>query len=548
MTAPVLSVNDLRVGIHGREIVHGVSFDVLDGGCRGVVGESGSGKSLTVLSATGLLDVGGARVGGSSVLRAADGSTTEVVGASARTLRSVLGRRVGFVFQDPGTSLNPLLSLERQLTEGPENHLGMTRRAARSHALELLEAVGVPDPEHRLRSYPHQLSGGQRQRVMIAVALACNPDLLIADEPTTALDVTTQAQVIDLVRSMQAERGMAVVWVSHDLGVIGQVADDVTVLRHGEAVEQAPTTELFDRPRHDYTRLLLDSRPVLGSPRAAPDHEADPAPLVRVDDLHVTFRQRAETGTRKVLAVRGVSFDIAAGTTLGVVGESGSGKSTIAGVLTRQVRPDTGQVTMGGEDVLAARGPVGRDLRRRIAMVFQDPYAALNPRATVARSVSEPLRVHGLATDAAQRGRRVRELLELVELPPDFADRYPHQLSGGQRQRVCIARALACDPELLILDESTASLDVSIQARVLDLLVRLQEELHLTYLFIAHDLAVVERISHDVLVMHRGQSVEHRPAPELFREPQQDYTRSLLAAVPPLRPRAALPAGAALDR
>ncbi|GAA1478488.1 ABC transporter ATP-binding protein [Nocardioides aestuarii] len=533
---PVLAVDDLRVAIHGREIVHGVSFEVPDGGCLGVVGESGSGKSLTVLSATGLLDVPGAHVSGSSVLATPDEGPTEVVGASARTLRSVLGRRVGFVFQDPGTSLNPLLTLERQLTEGPEAHLGMTRRASRRHALDLLEAVGVPDPEDRLHAYPHQLSGGQRQRVMIAVALACNPDLLIADEPTTALDVTTQAQVIDLVRSMQADRGMAVVWISHDLGVIGQVADEVTVLRQGEAVEQAPVLDVFDRPQHDYTRLLLGSRPVLGSPRPAP--EAPPEPLLSVDDLHVTFTQRAETGTRRILAVRGVSFDVAAGTTLGIVGESGSGKSTVAGVLTRQVAPDRGSVSLDGTDVLAASGAAGRELKRRIAMVFQDPYAALNPRSTVARSVSEPLRVHKIA-EGSERDRRVRELLELVELPADFVERYPHQLSGGQRQRVCIARALACDPSVLILDESTASLDVSIQARILDLLLRLQEDLGLTYLFIAHDLAVVERISHDVLVMHRGRAVEHRPAADLFEDPQDDYTRTLLEAVPPLRPRAA---------
>ncbi|UYM06672.1 dipeptide ABC transporter ATP-binding protein [Solicola gregarius] len=539
MTAPLLSVNDLRVGIHGREIVHGVSFDVRDGGCLGVVGESGSGKSLTVLSATGLLDVTGALVSGSSQLRDSEGvaTATEVVGASARTLRSVLGRRVGFVFQDPGTSLNPLLTLERQLTEGPEFHLGMTRRAARRHALELLESVGVSDPDDRLHAYPHQLSGGQRQRVMIAIALACNPDLLIADEPTTALDVTTQAQVVELVRSMQAERGMAVVWISHDLGLIGQVADEVTVLHNGVAVEQANTRTLFDEPQDEYTQLLLDARPVLGTPRKQPEPAAEP--LLRVEDLHVTYTQRAATGTRRILAVRGVSFEVDRGTTLGIVGESGSGKSTVAGVLTRQVDADKGSVSLADRDVLAANGREARTLKRRISMVFQDPFAALNPRATVARSISEPVRVHRLAEGSA-RDERVRELLDLVELPADFAARYPHQLSGGQRQRVCIARALACDPELMILDESTASLDVSIQARVLDLLLRLQSDLGLTYVFIAHDLAVVERMSNDVLVMHRGRAVEHRPAAELFASPQADYTRTLLAAIPPTRPRAAL--------
>jgi peptide/nickel transport system ATP-binding protein len=539
----LLSVADLRVSIHGREIVHGVGFEVRDGGCLGIVGESGSGKSLTVLSATGLLDVPGARVSGSSLLAGPDGAPTELVGASRGVLRQVLGRRIGFVFQDPGTSLNPLLTLERQLTEGPERHLRMTRRQARTHALGLLEAVGIPDPERSLGAYPHQFSGGQRQRVMIAVALGCSPDLLVADEPTTALDVTTQAQVIELVRSMQEERGMAVVWISHDLGVIGQVADEVTVLRVGDAVESGPVGQLFDRPRHDYTRLLLDSRPVLGTARTPPDPV--PEPLVDVHDLDVTFTSRTRTGTRRVHAVQEVSFSIGRGTTLGIVGESGSGKSTVANVLTGQVTPQRGSVTLDGTDVLAARG-VARALRRRIAMVFQDPFAALNPRATVRRSVSEPLRVHGLATGATARDARVVELLELVELPGDFAERYPHELSGGQRQRVCIARALACEPELLILDESTASLDVSIQARVLDLLLRLQAELDLTYLFIAHDLAVVERLSHDVLVMQRGAVVEHRPAGDILHNPREDYTRALIAAVPPLRPRTA--AGPMLGR
>jgi len=536
MTGPLLTVSDLRVAIHGHQIVHGVDLAVPDGGCLGIVGESGSGKSLSVLSATGLLDVPGARITGSSILHTEDGPL-ELVGAPRSVLRRVLGRRVGFVFQDPGTSLNPLLNLERQLTEGPETHLGLTRRAARSRALELLDAVGIPDPEQRLESFPHQLSGGQRQRVMIAVALACDPQLLVADEPTTALDVTTQAQVIDLVRQMQAERGMSVVWISHDLGVIGQVADEVTVLREGEVVEQAPVLQVFDEPRADYTRMLLDARPVLGSPRTVPDPR--PEPLLDVHDLDVTFTARSRAGTRRVHAVRGVSFDVARGTTLGIVGESGSGKSTIASVITGQVAAQRGTVHLAGTDVLHARRGARRELRRRIAMVFQDPFSALNPRATVDRAISEPLRVHGLARDATAREARVAELLEQVELPAAFARRYPHELSGGQRQRVCIARALACDPELMILDESTASLDVSIQARVLELLLRLQEELGLTYLFIAHDLAVVERISHEVLVLQSGKVVEHRPAADLLHDPRADYTRRLIAAVPPLRPRAA---------
>ncbi len=533
MSTPLLRVRDLTVAAHGDPIVRGISFDVEDGQCLGIVGESGSGKSLTVLSATGLLEAPGLTIGGSSVLTDTTGAT-EIIGASRATLRGVHGPRVGFVFQDPGTSLNPLLDLERQLTEGPETHLGMTRRAARRHALELLEAVGIPDPEQRLRAFPHQLSGGQRQRVMIAIALACSPSLLVADEPTTALDVTTQAQILDLVRGMQDERGMAVVWISHDLGVVGQVADDVTVLLDGTAVEQRPVQEIFASPRADYTRTLLAARPTLGDPRPAP--AADAEPVLRVADLDVSFAVRTRTGTRRIRAVRNVGFTVPRGHTLGIVGESGSGKSTIANVLTGQVRADAGTVRLHDADLLATRGADRRDLRRRVAMVFQDPFAALNPRATVERSVSEPLRVHGLAT-GPERTRRVADLLGQVELPADFAARYPHELSGGQRQRVCIARALACEPDVLILDESTASLDVSIQARVVDLLLRLQEELGLTYVFIAHDLAVVEQISHEVLVMRRGETVEQGPARAVLSDPSHPYTRELLAAIPPAEPR-----------
>ena len=531
---PVLSVQDLRVTIGATELVHGVSFDVHDGQTVGIVGESGSGKSLSVLSATRLLDLPHQRVTGRSLLRGDD-----LVTAPKAKLRRVHGPEVGFVFQDPSTSLNPLLTLERQLTEGPETHLRLSHRAARTRAIELLEAVGLPDPERRLQAYPHQLSGGQRQRVMIAIALACDPSLLIADEPTTALDVTTQAQIIDLVREMQRERGMAVVWISHDLGVIGQVATDVTVLYRGDAVEQRPVLDLFDRPEHDYTKRLLASRPSLSSPPPEPA-PADAAPVLEVSDLNVRFPVKSKTGTTWVHAVRDVSFTIARGTTLGLVGESGSGKSTIAGALTGQVSPESGSVSLAGSNVLAARGGELRGIRRRLAMVFQDPFSALNPRTTVSEAISEPLIVHGLRDGKHARAARVAELLEQVNLPAEFASRYPHEMSGGQRQRVCIARALACEPDVLILDESTASLDVSIQADVMALLKRLQRELGLAYLFIAHDLAVVHEMSHEVMVMRRGEIVEAGPSETLYGAPQHEYTRSLLAAIPPARPAAAL--------
>ena len=514
MTAPVLSVADLTVRIGRGEIVHGVSFDVAREQTLGIVGESGSGKSMTVLAATGLLDAPGAVVGGTSTLTGESGSApTQLVGASDRVLRRVHGARIGFVFQDPGTSLNPLLTLGRQITESLEAHRKTTRREATSRALELLEAVGLPDAQDRLDAYPHQLSGGQRQRVMIAIALACDPELLIADEPTTALDVTTQAQIIDLVRDLQRDFGTAVVWISHDLGVIGQVADDVTVLQDGNAVEQAPVLDIFDHPQQSYTRQLLDSRPLIGV--TGPDPVPDAVPLLVVDHLNVTFD--------KVHAVQDVSFEIRHGTTLGLVGESGSGKSTVAAALTGLVKPDSGTAVLAGTDVS------DKSMRRRISLVLQDPFSSLNPRMRIGSAIAEPLR--------GQRDR-VPELLELVGLPTEFASRYPHELSGGQRQRVSIARALAVDPELLILDESTASLDVSVQARVLDLLTDLQRDLGLTYLFIAHDLAVVQRMCHDVLVMRAGKTVEYGPAERLFADPGQEYTRELLAAIPPAQPKA----------
>lgn len=534
----VLRVRDLGVTIGPTTIVHDVGFDVYDGQTVGIVGESGSGKSMTVLAATGLIDSPGALVTGSSLLGGGAVGPVELVGARPRTLREVHGSRIGFIFQDPATSLNPLLTLERQLTEGPQVHQRLTRRQARTRAIGLLEAVGIPTPENRLAAYPHQLSGGQRQRVMIAVALACDPDLLIADEPTTALDVTTQAQIIELVRGLQEDRGMAVVWISHDLGVIGQVADDVTVLYQGAAVEQRPIIDVFDNPVHEYTRTLLAARPILGKSQP-PAVAARAEILLDAKNLDVRFPISTPAGKSIVHAVKDVSLTIHRGRTLGLVGESGSGKSTIANVLTGLVEPTSGTAMLGPTNIFTARGAELKELRRRISMVFQDPFSALNPRVSVAGSIEEPLRVHNLTPAGPARRGRIEELLDLVKLPTAFADRFPHELSGGQRQRVCIARALALEPELMILDESTASLDVSIQAQVLGLLKQLQQELDLTYLFIAHDLAIVEEMSHDVAVMSAGEVVEGGPAAQLYAAPQHEYTRTLLAAIPPARPRAA---------
>lgn len=415
MSDPVLDVTDLHVRIGRTDIVRGVSLGVQREQILGIVGESGSGKSMTVLAATGLLDAPGSVVTGSSVL-AGEGDSIELVGASPRTLRGVHGGRIGFVFQDPGTSLNPLLTLERQITESLEAHRHPTRREASARALRLLEAVGLPDPDTRLRSYPHQLSGGQRQRVMIAIALACDPELLIADEPTTSLDVTTQAQIIDLVRNLQRDFGTAVVWISHDLGVIGQVADDVTVLHDGEVVERAPVLDVFDHPQQPYTRRLLEARPLIGSSGPAPVAD-DAAILLEVAGLDVRFPVTTPVGRSTVHAVKDLSFRIRRGTTLGLVGESGSGKSTVAAALTGLVRPDAGRVTLDGVDVLAVRGRAEKALRRRIGLVLQDPFASLNPRMPVGVSVGEPIAVHGLASEKADRRARIAELLDLVGLP-----------------------------------------------------------------------------------------------------------------------------------
>lgn len=534
----VLSVKDLKVSIGRREIVHGLDFSVEPGGTLGIVGESGSGKSMTVLAATGLLDAPASHVAGVSVLQDADLGAVHLVGTSPKALRRVHGNSIGFVFQDPSTSLNPLLTLERQITESLEAHRNLSHRAARTRALELLEAVGIPNAEGRLSAYPHQLSGGQRQRVMIAIALACDPALLIADEPTTALDVTTQAQILELVRELQHDRGTAVVWISHDLGVIGQVADEVLVLKSGHSVEQRGVVDLMDDPQHAYTRQLLDARPRLG--RTAPDPQnRDAETVLTVQDLDVKFPVSTPTGRSVVHAVNGVSFEVRRGHTLGIVGESGSGKSTIANVLTGLLKPESGRAHLYDQDVLSTRGRKGAELRRRIAMVFQDPFSSLDPRMRVGESIAEPLRVHDLPREG-KRGARIDQLLELVDLPTHFASRYPHELSGGQRQRISIARALALEPDVIILDESTASLDVSIQARVLELLRRLQAELGLTYVFIAHDLAIVQEMSHHVLVMQNGLAVEYGPATQIFDSPQSDYTRQLLDAIPPERPRAAV--------
>ena len=535
---PLLEVQGLRTWFHTDEgvakAVDGVTYTVAKGETLGVVGESGCGKSVTALSVMQLVPQPAGRFEGGKILFRGQ----NLLDRSPEEMREIRGNEIAMIFQEPMSALNPVYTVGNQIMETVMLHQGLDRDAARVHAIEMLTKVGIPSPEKRVDEYPHQLSGGMRQRVMIAIAMACDPALLIADEPTTALDVTTQAQIIDLVRDLQHDFGTAVVWISHDLGVIGQVADDVTVLRDGRTVDQAPILTLFDSPRDDYTRDLLAARPVLDA--QGPPEVTGTDELLTVEGLDVRFTVSTPVGRSTVHAVRDVSFTVRRGATLGLVGESGSGKSTVAAALTGLALPDGGTATLDGTDVFGAKGSAARALRRRIGLVFQDPFSSLNPRARVATSIAEPLSVHDLVDGKPARTARVAELLELVGLPTEFAQRYPHELSGGQRQRVSIARALAAEPELLILDEATASLDVSVQARVLELLARLQRELGLSYLFIGHDLAVIRQVSHDVLVMRDGAAVEYRPAAELFAAPEEQYTRELLAAVPPVTPRAAV--------
>ncbi|UVF20918.1 ABC transporter ATP-binding protein [Microvirga terrae] len=569
----LLSVRSLSVefgtGSGAFKAVRDVSFDVQPGRTLAVVGESGSGKSVTSLAIMRLTDYTGGRITGGQVLFRPDrGEAIDLVKASDGRLREIRGNDIAMIFQEPMTSLNPVFTIGNQISETLVLHQGLNGRDARLRAKELLQKVRLPDADKLLDRYPHQLSGGMRQRVMIAMALACNPKLLIADEPTTALDVTIQAQILNIIRDLQQEMGTAVIFITHDMGVVAEMADDVVVMWKGEKVEQAPVRDVFAAPQHPYTRALLSAVPRLGSltgqplPKRTPvmvmdggvakavgeTHEQNTAdytkPILQVDklttrfDVGKTFFGRV---THRVHAVEEVSFDIYPGETLALVGESGSGKSTIGRTLQQLVEPTGGTVRFDGRDMAAMSQGERRRLRQEIQYIFQDPFASLDPRHTVGYSIAEPIIVHGLINDRKERERRVHELLEQVGLQPQHAKRYPHEFSGGQRQRVCIARALASNPKLVIADESVSALDVSIQAQIVNLLMELQERKRLSYLFITHDMAVVEKISHRVAVMYLGQIVELGSRQAIFENPQHSYTRKLLSAVPiadPQRERA----------
>ncbi|GAB3633816.1 ABC transporter ATP-binding protein [Microbacterium shaanxiense] len=535
-----LRIDALTVAYGGRTVVDGVSITVGAGEVVGIIGESGSGKSTIAMAALGLLPA-------AADLRAdtLEIAGESIAGADERRLCDLRGRVAAMVFQEPMTALNPTMRIGAQIGEVLEIHRLADRRAARLRARELLELVRIPDPDLRMRQYPHQLSGGQRQRVLIAMAIASNPSLLVADEPTTALDVTVQAQILTLLLELRERLGIGILLISHDLAMAGSVCDRIAVMRHGRIVDQGIPSSVLQSPRDPYTAALLACAP---GPETPPrirlsvvdrveDHPSSPltgpidhvesaagTPFVRFVDVTKRFRVRGG----EVQALRGVDFDVRRGETFGVVGESGSGKSTLAQIATRMERPTSGRVEFDGVPLASMRGQALRAHRRRVQIVFQDPNDTLDPRQPVGSSIAEPLRAAGTATAATRA--RVAECLELVGLDQDAVSRRPHEFSGGQRQRIAIARAITTAPELILLDEPTSALDVSVQAQILNLLVDLQRSLGMTYLFISHDLAVVRHLSHRVAVMKEGQVVELNDAEQIFAHPVQDYTRRLLSA------------------
>ncbi|HYN62206.1 MAG TPA: ABC transporter ATP-binding protein [Rubrivivax sp.] len=528
--APVLEIANLSIGLpQGSDrpnAVSHVSLSVAPGEIVCLVGESGSGKSVIAFATMGLLPKNlPVREGSRIALQGED-----LVKVPESRLRELRCTRMGMIFQEPMTALNPVMRCGAQIDEVLAEHTPLPAAERKARIIAMIEQVHLPDPARMVESFPHQLSGGQRQRIMIAMALILEPVLLIADEPTTALDVTTQAQTLKLIKELQTERGTGVLFITHDFGVVAEIADRVAVLKHGELVEIGPTEQLLKHPQHAYTRMLIRSVPGHEPParmRPAPLHE----PVVlSAHKLFKTYGHRGLFGGHTVAAVRDVAFEIRRGETLGIVGESGSGKSTVARCVARLIDPSEGRIMLAGTDIAAMPAGQLRGLRRKIQIIFQDPYRSLNPRRTVGQSIVEgPMNYGASAPEAWARARR---LMELVRLDPDSLDRYPHQFSGGQRQRICIARALAMEPELLIADEAVSALDVSVQAQVLQLLGDIRDKLNLAMLFITHDLRVAAQVCDDVAVMSKGRIVEYGPAQQIFGSPQHAYTRALFEAAP----------------
>lgn len=571
----VLEVQGLTVRFDTSErsvvAVKDLGFHVRAGEVLAIVGESGSGKSVTSLSVMRLIEHGGGTIASGKIsFTRRNGGKLDLAKAADSVMRTIRGGEISMIFQEPMTSLNPVFSVGTQVAEAVMLHQGLSHAEAEAEALRMLELVRIPEAKQILKRYPHQLSGGMRQRVMIAMALSCKPSLLIADEPTTALDVTIQAQILQLIRQLQEEMGMAVIFITHDMGVVAEVADRVLVMYHGEAVEEGTCEQIFHNPRHPYTQSLLAAVPRLGSMRGT--DEPAPFPLLRITDPeaeqlgtadmdetpvdmpepvasapsvsdgpvlsvdNLITRFDVETGfwgkvKRRVHAVEQVSFNLYPGETLGLVGESGCGKSTIGRSLIGLETPRSGSIVFNGQELTQVSGSQLQKLRRNIQYVFQDPYAALDPRLTVGFSIMEPLLIHKVCS-RQEAERRVGELLERVDLDPAMAVRYPHEFSGGQRQRVCIARALTMNPEIIIADESVSALDVSVRAQIINLLLALQKEFRIAFLFISHDMAVIERVCHRVAVMYLGQIVELGSRRDVFENPLHPYTKRLMSAVP----------------
>jgi microcin C transport system ATP-binding protein len=528
LTAPLLSVRDLSVafaqGGNVSTAVDHISFDIGKGETVALVGESGSGKSVSALSVLKLLPYPAASHPSGQILFEGQ----DLLKANEKQLRQVRGNKITMIFQEPMTSLNPLHTISQQVTEILKLHRGMGEKAGRARTLELFKEVGIRDPEKRLDAYPHQLSGGQRQRVMIAMALANEPELLIADEPTTALDVTVQAQILELLAGLKRKIGMSMLFITHDLGIVRKIADRVCVMTKGKIVETGPTQEIFSNPQHAYTKKLLAAEPK-GKPPAADDSAAT---VMKGDDIKVWFPIREGFFRRTVghvKAVDGIDVTVRAGQTLGVVGESGSGKTTLGLALARMISSE-GDIHFNGKDIAKLSFDGMRPLRKELQIVFQDPFGSLSPRMSVSEIIEEGLRIHEPQLSADQRDQRVVDVLKEVGLDPDTRFRYPHEFSGGQRQRVAIARAMVLNPRFVMLDEPTSALDMSVQAQVVDLLRSLQEKHNLAYLFISHDLKVVRALANDVIVMRNGKIVEYGPAKQIFENPRDDYTRALISA------------------
>ncbi|MFC1398139.1 ABC transporter ATP-binding protein [Acinetobacter lactucae] len=562
--APLLHVKNLRVSFKGEdkqyiETVKGISFDIPENTTVALVGESGSGKSVTSLATMGLLPVGQSKIDEQSKI-IFEGK--DLLSLSRTEMRKICGKDIAMIFQEPMSSLNPVFTVGNQIAEVLCLHMGLSRKQARQRVLELLKEVGIPSPETKIDAYPNQLSGGQQQRVMIAMAIACEPKLLIADEPTTALDVTIQKQIIDLLESLRKRRQMSMLFITHDLALVGEIADKVIVMRHGEIREQGAAEQVLEQPKDVYTRALLYCRPQMSQrpyrlpvtsdfmrqeddvlveqsfdvseiPERKRGLIGDEKIILEVKDLKKSFYSRKGLfGKEEFQAVKGVSFKLAKGKTLGLVGESGSGKTTVGLLLMRLHQASGGQAFIEGKDILSLTEKEFAKYQRKIQIIFQNPYASLNPRFTIGQILLEPMQIHNIGKDDAERKQIALGLLERVNLPEQAYYRYPHEFSGGQRQRIAIARCLTLKPEILICDESVSALDVSVQAQVLNLLQDLQDEFGLSYIFISHDLSVVKYISDQVMVMNHGEVVEIANSDELYAHPQHDYTKRLLQAIP----------------